>query len=117
VPNLWKRILGRRLNYLRRVVNKEKSVASLIEVTEVSESGVLQWENGETRPDPDNLMLIADYYAVPLDYLCCRDLQDLSEADKEHEYNLPRGHRDSKIDRPPNQVSFEYGLRSDVIHG
>jgi transcriptional regulator with XRE-family HTH domain len=116
-PDLWKRIQGRRLKYLRTKVNREPNVSNMRKVAGVSESAAIQWETGVTQPDPKRQLALADYFLVSLDYLTCRDLTHLSERELQRLYDQKFGTAGNLIDRAPTQVQFDYGISADVLHG
>lgn len=45
------------------------SQEDLADLVGVSRQAVQKWESGSSRPDLDNLMALAEYFQVPLDYL------------------------------------------------
>ncbi len=56
-----------RLNQLRR--QKGLSQEQLAEMVGVTRQAVQKWESGASRPDMDNLSILARYFGVTLDYL------------------------------------------------
>jgi transcriptional regulator with XRE-family HTH domain len=63
-------IFSERLQELR----KEKGLTQkqLADEINVSERGVQNYELGERKPTFENLMALADYFSVSLDWLCGR---------------------------------------------
>jgi transcriptional regulator with XRE-family HTH domain len=108
IPRLWPRLLGRRLKFLRTVVNKEHSRQPLIRATGVTESAVLQWERGEAKPSLDNFRKLADYYMVPLDYLLFREGWELTTDELEELYDLPANSPGALTDRWPSSVRYDF---------
>ena len=47
--------------------------ADLCRAINVSTGNMTDWSKGRSQPSIEKLIMIADYYGVPLDYLCCRD--------------------------------------------
>jgi transcriptional regulator with XRE-family HTH domain len=96
-------VIGRRIEYLRRDVNKE-TLEDLARHVDASPSAIRQWQTGRTLPSADNMIRIAEHYLVSLDYLLCREFHDLSY---EELINLP----DEKIKRKPSteqKARFKY---------
>ena len=50
-------------------VNAEKTQKQLAEECGVSESTVINWENGKTHPHIKRLPLLEKAYGIPLDYV------------------------------------------------
>jgi transcriptional regulator with XRE-family HTH domain len=71
--------IGRRLEFLRRVVNNE-SIEELAKHVDASPSAIRQWDIGQTVPSVENMERIANHYQVSLDYLRCLEFLGLSEA-------------------------------------
>ena len=63
-------ILGKHIKELRKSRNlMQKQLAEILNVT--SET-IIRFESGARRPSLDNLIILADYFGVSLDYLVGR---------------------------------------------
>ena len=63
--------LGEKLQNLRQ--KKELSQEQLAERLEVSRQSVSKWESGQSRPDMDKLVVLAELFGVSTDYLLKED--------------------------------------------
>ncbi|MTT30653.1 helix-turn-helix domain-containing protein [Terrilactibacillus sp. BCM23-1] len=71
-------ILGFRIRNLRETAGySQKELAEKLNISNVQLS---RYESNNRKPDPDTLMLIADYFQVSTDYL-------LGRTDQVHEFN------------------------------
>ena len=61
------------------------SQEELAEKLDVSRQAVSRWENGETLPDAQNLLVLSDIFGVTTDYL----LRDGTETEKSEEKEAP----------------------------
>lgn len=67
--------------YILRTENG-KSHLTLSDATGINVCSLWKYENGLSQPTLPNLMKLADYFKVSLDYLCCREdkeLENISE--------------------------------------
>lgn len=98
---------------LARKLN-QKEAASILGIAQPTLSG---WETGRTQIDYDNLLKIADYYGVTLDYLLGRteenkessakeEKNELTSQEKEHLKNYRQLDADAKF-RIDSQIEFE----------
>jgi transcriptional regulator with XRE-family HTH domain len=71
-------IIGRRLEFLRRIVNNE-SREDLARHVEASPSAIRQWDCGQTIPSAENMIKVMEHYLVSLDYLWCVEFNGLSD--------------------------------------
>lgn len=80
-----------RLKELRVSENKtQKDVANFLHMTQ---AGYQNYESGETEPNIDNLIKLADYFNVSLDYLVGRDFKNEFGYMSEEEQGLVREFR------------------------
>ena len=72
--------LGKNLRYLRKQMSKTQSeIASLIKKGQTT---IGNWENGISEPNLDELLVISNFFAIPLDTLVKVDLADNSPGHK-----------------------------------
>jgi len=64
------KILGERIKELRKSRNLLQK--QLAEVLNVTSDAIIRFESGVRRPSLDNLIILADYFGVSLDYLVGR---------------------------------------------
>jgi Predicted transcriptional regulators len=62
--------VGFRIKILRS--EKEITQNDLAKYLSVTRMVVTNWETNRTFPDPQSLMMMADYFGVSVDYLLCR---------------------------------------------
>ena len=68
--------LGKNLRYLRKQSSKTQSeIASLIKKGQTT---VGNWENGISEPNLEELLIISNYFDIPLDTLLKADLSEMS---------------------------------------
>jgi len=68
--------LGKNLRYLRKQQSKTQSeIASLIKKGQTT---VGNWENGISEPNLEELLIISNYFDIPLDSLLKVDLSELN---------------------------------------
>src|ERR1700744_5025713 len=66
--------LGKNMRYLRKQLSKTQSdIASLIKKGQTT---VGNWENGISEPNLDELLIISNYFDIPLDILLKVDLAE-----------------------------------------
>ena len=71
--------LGKNLRYLRKQLSKTQSeIASLIKKGQTT---IGNWENGISEPNLDELLVISNFFDIPLDPLV---KVDLAEANSNH---------------------------------
>jgi transcriptional regulator with XRE-family HTH domain len=70
--------LGKNLRYLRKQMSKTQSeIASLIKKGQTT---IGNWENGISEPNLDELLVISNFFDIPLDALIKVDLAESSMA-------------------------------------
>ncbi|HTI89974.1 MAG TPA: helix-turn-helix transcriptional regulator [Puia sp.] len=68
--------LGKNLRYLRKQSSKTQSeIAALIKKGQTT---VGNWENGISEPNLEELLIISNYFDIPLDTLLKADLSEMS---------------------------------------
>jgi transcriptional regulator with XRE-family HTH domain len=68
--------LGKNLRYLRKQSSKTQSeIAALIKKGQTT---VGNWENGISEPNLEELLIISNYFDIPLDTLLKADLAEMS---------------------------------------
>ena len=68
--------LGKNLRYLRKQLSKTQSeIASLIKKGQTT---VGNWENGISEPNLEELLIISNYFDMPLDTLLKVDLSEIN---------------------------------------
>ena len=68
--------LGKNLRYLRKQSSKTQSeIAALIKKGQTT---VGNWENGISEPNLEELLIISNYFDIPLDILLKADLSEMS---------------------------------------
>lgn len=60
-----------------RLLNK-KSQKEVAETIKISAPAYFKYENGESKPTIENLIKLADYYGVTVDYLLGRQVNEFS---------------------------------------
>ncbi len=71
--------LGKNMRYLRKQLSKTQSeIASLIKKGQTT---IGNWENGISEPNLDELLIISNFFDIPLDILV---KVDLAEANSPH---------------------------------
>ena len=65
--------IGEKIKQLRK--EKEISQQELCEEIGVSTNVVSWWEKGKFEPTIFNAIVLADYFGVTLDELCCREVK------------------------------------------
>ena|ERR1700744_1415299 len=74
--------LGKNMRYLRKQLSKTQSeIASLIKKGQTT---IGNWENGISEPNLDELLIISNFFDIPLDILV---KVDLAEANASHRQN------------------------------
>lgn len=73
--------LPQRLKELRN--QHHYSQEDLAEKLNVTRQAVSRWENGKAVPDIDNLLLLAELYNVPLDYMLDEKIYDRNSENSE----------------------------------
>jgi transcriptional regulator with XRE-family HTH domain len=70
--------LGKNLRYLRKQLSKTQSeIASLIKKGQTT---IGNWENGISEPNLDELLVISNFFDIPLDTLVKVDLAESNSA-------------------------------------
>lgn len=64
-------VFGDNIKRLRK--NKGLKQQELAEILGIKRNTYSDWENGKTEPSFDNLVKLADFFNVPLDWLFGRD--------------------------------------------
>lgn len=103
-----KRIIGQRLRYLRNYYSETMTTLAAVIDPPVTANAVRLWESGITSPSPNNMNEIANFYAVPLDYLWCREFSSLSVAELE---KVPL----KKIARLPVSAAKEFSRTTAAV--
>ena len=84
--------LGKNLRYLRKQLSKTQSeIASLIKKGQTT---IGNWENGISEPNLDELIVISNFFDIPLDPLVKTDLAEV--------HNTHRGAGVSPYDHTPD---------------
>ena len=81
--------LGKNIAALRKF--KGMTQEKLAEQCNVSRQAVAKWERGETLPDLDNIIALADIYEVSIDFLV-RNMRKLptAEGDRKHMFGFTK---------------------------
>ena len=79
----------------------------------VSRQAVAKWEKGETLPDIETCIRLADLFGVPLEVLA-RGMADENEPDGQKMYGCVRMNDKGQITLPAN-VREAFGLRSGTL--
>lgn len=77
---------------------KELSQREIAKIFNVSQSTYNNWENGNTQPSIEQLIALADYFGVSIDYLVGREGEDgviVKTHDDENAVNLDKASRDA----------------------
>jgi transcriptional regulator with XRE-family HTH domain len=70
--------LGKNMRYLRKQLSKTQSeIASLIKKGQTT---IGNWENGISEPNLDELLIISNFFEIPLDTLIKIDLAEANTA-------------------------------------
>lgn len=70
--------LGKNMRYLRKQLSKTQSeIASLIKKGQTT---IGNWENGISEPNLDELLIISNFFDIPLDTLIKVDLAEANSA-------------------------------------
>lgn len=78
--------LGKNLRYLRKQSSKTQSeIAALIKKGQTT---VGNWENGISEPNLEELLVISNYFDIPLDTLLKADLSELSLFQRQGASNI-----------------------------
>ena len=86
VINMYKEIIGKNLKYLRK--KKNVTQISAEKMTGIDRTTISAYELAKREPSVSNLISLANYYKVTLDFLCGRtqrmtvDITDLDEFSK-----------------------------------
>ena len=73
--------LGKNMRYLRKQMSKTQSeIASLIKKGQTT---IGNWENGISEPNLDELLIISNFFDIPLDILVKVDLAEASHAHRQ----------------------------------
>lgn len=78
----------------------------------VSRQAVANWERGETLPDLENVIKLADIYGVTVDYLV-RNITGMSDQkhDTKHMFGFSNIGEDGRITLPPECLKI-FGLKT-----
>ena len=78
----------------------------------VSRQALAKWERGDTLPDLENVIKLADIYGVTVDYLV-RNITGISDEkhDKKHMFGFSNIDEDGRIMLPPECRKI-FGLKS-----
>ena len=78
--------LGKNLRYLRKQSSKTQSeIAALIKKGQTT---VGNWENGISEPNLEELLIISNYFDIPLDTLLKVDLSEMSVFQRQGSSNV-----------------------------
>ena len=73
--------LGKNIRYLRKQSSKTQSeIASLIKKGQTT---IGNWENGISEPNLDELLILSNFFDIPLDILIKVDLTDANPAHRQ----------------------------------
>jgi transcriptional regulator with XRE-family HTH domain len=89
--------LGKNMRYLRKQLSKTQSeIASLIKKGQTT---IGNWENGISEPNLDELLIIRNFFDIPLDLLVKVDLSEANKQPYDHSPDpLPTAkERDDKL--------------------
>ena len=88
--------LGKNLRYLRKQSSKTQSeIAALIKKGQTT---VGNWENGISEPNLEELLIISNYFDIPLDTLLKADLSEMSLFQRQGASNvIPYEHADGDL--------------------
>gem|GEM_PF-563723 len=88
--------LGKNLRYLRKQSSKTQSeIAALIKKGQTT---VGNWENGISEPNLEELLIISNYFDIPLDTLLKADLSEMSLFQRQGSSNMtPYEHGEGDI--------------------
>src|ERR1700744_4446361 len=83
--------LGKNMRYLRKQLSKTQSeIASLIKKGQTT---IDNWENGISEPNLDELLIISNFFDIPLDTLIRIDLAEANSAHRQgHGNGVPYDH-------------------------
>jgi transcriptional regulator with XRE-family HTH domain len=74
--------LGKNMRYLRKQLSKTQSeIASLIKKGQTT---IGNWENGISEPNLDELLIISNFFDIPLDLLVKVDLAEANKQPYDH---------------------------------
>lgn len=62
------KIIAERIKELR--LEKGLSVLQMANELHISHTSIIRWENGSRVPNIENLIILAKYYKVTIDYIC-----------------------------------------------
>jgi transcriptional regulator with XRE-family HTH domain len=96
--------LGKNLRHLRRQSAKTQSeIASLIQKGQTT---IGNWENGISEPSLNELLIISNYFDIPIDALLKTDLSGTTIPDTQRQPGVPHPHR-KQVVRPYDQPEEE----------
>jgi transcriptional regulator with XRE-family HTH domain len=111
--------LGKNLRYLRKQSSRTQSeIASLIQKGQTT---VGNWENGISEPSLNELMIISNYFDIPLDTLLRIDLAE-TQVKSLHRQGIgpkPYNHSEkesSVAEEPANNLAFVLKEIKDMQH-
>ena len=90
------------MNRLKELREQKKiSQSELANLTNVKQNTISNWEQNKTEIDQNNLLLLADYFGVTLDYLLCRDMfvGKLNTLSQEHKQLIDYYEQCDEIDK------------------
>ena len=101
--------LGKNLRHLRKQSSRTQSeIASLIQKGQTT---IGNWENGISEPSLNELMIISNYFDIPLDTLLKVDLAEThaQTIQRQGGVSRPYSHRDKElpvVEEPANNLAF-----------
>jgi len=101
--------LGKNLRHLRKQSSRTQSeIASLIQKGQTT---IGNWENGISEPSLNELMIISNYFDIPLDTLLKVDLAETHAQTIQRQGGgaRPYSHRDKEspvVEEPANNLAF-----------
>ena len=106
---MYKEIIGKNLKYLRDKKNVTQILAE--EMTGIDRTTISAYELAKREPSVSNLISLANYYKVTLDFLCGRnqrmiiDITDLDELSKNKIMSILRWRRCREAPSPARPFS------------
>lgn len=98
---------GKKLRELRR--QRHLSQEKLSEQIHVSRQAISKWEQGSTRPDTDNIIVLSQFFQVPVEYFLTDD--DMSRQDP---YSNQLYNKGEKIFSRSRIICFIVGILAEI---